>query len=335
MTDSGGAKLSGQTVLVTGAGGFIGSHLTEALVRAGARTRAFVHYNSRESWGHLDRLPTEVRGQVEVIAGDVRDAARVRQAVSSCRVVFHLAALIGIPYSYLATQSYLQTNVEGTLNVLEACRECGVDTLLHTSTSEVYGTPQTVPIDETQAPRAQSPYAATKLAADQLALSYHASFDVPVVVIRPFNTYGPRQSARAIIPAIIAQALAGDRVALGATDTVRDFLFVADTVRGYLVAADCDRARGEVIQLGTGHGTAIAGIVERVGQILGRKLEIHTETARCRPGKSEVRHLLCSPAKAASLLGWQPQVNLETGLRRTIDWIDAHRADYRAGHYSI
>ncbi|MCE9553381.1 MAG: SDR family NAD(P)-dependent oxidoreductase [Planctomycetes bacterium] len=328
-------KIANQAVLVTGAGGFIGSHLTEALVRAGARTRALVNYNSRGTWGHLDSLHEEVRSQIEVIVGDVRDAGRVRQAVASCEVVFHLAALIGIPYSYRAAQSYLQTNVEGTLNVLSACLESGVERLIHTSTSEVYGTPQYTPIDEAHRLNAQSPYAATKLAADQLALSFHASFDLPVVVVRPFNTYGPRQSARGVIPTIIAQALAGGPITLGSTDTVRDFLFVSDNVRGYLAASEAADGCGEVVQLGTGTGTSIAEVVELVGRIVGRPLEITTSADRRRPEKSEVRTLICCPGKALKLLNWQPQVNLESGLRQTCQWIDAHRDDYRRDHYAV
>jgi NAD dependent epimerase/dehydratase len=328
-------KLANQTVLVTGAGGFIGSHLTEALVRAGARVRALVHYNSQGTWGHLDAAPADVLRELEVIVGDIRDADRVRQAVKSCGAVFHLAALIGIPYSYLAPQSYLQTNVEGTLNVMGACLEQGVERLVHTSTSEVYGTPQYVPIDEAHPLNAQSPYAATKVAADQLALSYHVSFDLNVVVVRPFNTYGPRQSARAVIPTIIAQAVAGEPIALGAADTVRDFLFVADNVRGYLAAAETANAAGEVVQLGTGAAVSIGRVVEMVGQIVGRKLQINTDAKRQRPAKSEVRQLVCLPAKARALLNWEPQVDLETGLRMTVDWINAHQGDYRVGHYAV
>jgi len=327
--------LAGKTVLVTGAGGFIGSHLTEALVRAGAKVRALVHYNSRESWGQLDRLPPEVLREVEVMTGDIRDSERVRQAVDSRQIVFHLAALIGIPYSYLAPRSYLQTNVEGTLNVLEACHQRGVERLLHTSTSEVYGTPQTVPISETHVMHAQSPYAASKAAADQLALSYHATFELPIAVIRPFNTYGPRQSARAVIATIITQALAGNQVVLGSTDTTRDFLFVADTVNGYLAASEATNVCGEVIQLGTGLGTRIAEVVTWVEKILGRRLEVAMDPHRQRPAKSEVRQLISSAAKAKELLHWTPQVELETGLRQTIKWIDAHRADYRVGQYSV
>jgi NAD dependent epimerase/dehydratase len=323
------------TVLVTGAGGFVGSHLTEALVRAGARTRAFVHYNSRDDRGHLDQLPNGVLSQVEVMAGDIRDPGQVRRAVDGCQTVFHLAALIGIPYSYLAPESYVQTNIEGTVNVLEACRAGNIERLVHTSTSEVYGTPEYVPIDEKHPLRAQSPYAASKVAADQMALSYHASFDLPVVVVRPFNTYGPRQSARAVIPTIIVQALAGDRIELGATDTVRDFLFVADTVRGFLAAAESVGACGEVVQLGTGAGTSIAQVVEVVGSIVGRELSVDSDDARRRPANSEVSRLVCSPDKAARLFDWRSEVNIETGLRQTVTWIDAHRADYRPGHYSV
>ena len=325
--------IANQTVLVTGAGGFIGSHLTEAVVRAGARTRALVHYNSRQSIGHLRHLPSEVRANLEIIFGDIRDPLLVHEACKSCDIVFHLAALIGIPYSYAAPESYLQTNIQGTLNVLNACRAQQVARLLHTSTSEVYGTPQQVPIDESHRLFAQSPYAATKIAADQLALSYHASFDLPVVVARPFNTYGPRQSLRAVIPTIIAQALAGDMISLGSTSTVRDFLFVSDNVAGYLAAANAENVLGEVIQLGTGIGHSIAHIVQAVGKIVARPLAIRADSERTRPNRSEVERLVCSPAKAKSLLGWQPEVDFEAGLQQTFDWIDAHRDDYAADRY--
>jgi NAD dependent epimerase/dehydratase len=327
--------MTGKRVLVTGAGGFIGSHLTEALVKAGAQTRALVHYNSRGDWGLLNQLDAEIRGNLEVVLSDVRDRTGVRQAVQGCDYVFHLAALITIPYSYHAPQSYVDTNVLGTLNVLEACRDCSVARLVHTSTSEVYGTAQYTPIDEAHPLHAQSPYAATKIAADQLAYSYFASFGTPVVTVRPFNTFGPRQSARAVIPAIISQGLAGGEITLGNTSTVRDFLFVSDTARGFIAAALADNVCGEVINLGTGHGVTIAKVVEMVGAELGRPLSVRSNGARCRPEKSEVFELICSAAKAPQRIGWKPQITLEEGIPRTIRWIEAHRDMYRPQIYAI
>jgi dTDP-glucose 4,6-dehydratase len=325
----------GRQVLVTGAGGFIGSHLAEALVKAGARTRAMVHYHARGDAGHLDRLEPAVRQQIEVVAGDVIDAVLMHELVSGCDVVFHLAALIAIPYSYKAVGSYLAANVQGTYSVLEACRAQGVGRLVHTSTSEVYGTAQYVPIDERHPLNAQSPYAATKIAADQLAGSYHAAYGLPVVTLRPFNNFGPRQSARAVIPSIISQALASGRVELGSLDPVRDFLYVGDTARGYLAAGEAEGVCGRVYNLGTGFGVSIGQVVELVGQIMGRPLEVQGSAARRRPEASEVQRLICSAQRAADELGWRPEVSLKTGLERTVHWIDAHRELYRPGQYAI
>jgi dTDP-glucose 4,6-dehydratase len=328
-------SLEGKRVLVTGAGGFIGSHLTEALVRAGAEVRALVHYNSRGDCGHLDSLPPDVRHALDVLPGDVRDRSLVRRAIEGRQYVFHLAALIGIPYSYHAPQSYVETNVIGTLNVLEACRDLGVERLLQTSTSEVYGTAQYTPIDEGHPLHAQSPYAASKIGADQLAYSYYAAFGLPVVIVRPFNTFGPRQSARAVIPTIIAQALCGSDVQLGSTRPVRDFLFVADNARGFMAAAEAQGACGEVINLGTGRGVSVGWVAELIGAQLGRELVVHCDSQRQRPEKSEVFELVCSAEKARQRLAWQPRSSLEEGIEQTIAWIDAHRADYRTDHYSI
>lgn len=322
-------------VLVTGAGGFIGSHLTEALVKAGARTRALVHYNARGHRGHLELLEPTVRDQLEIVAGDVTDAVQMRELVAGCDVVFHLAALIAIPYSYQAVGSYLAANVAGTYNVLEACRAAAVGRLVHTSTSEVYGTAQYVPIDERHPLNAQSPYAATKIAADQLAASYHAAFGLPVVTLRPFNNFGPRQSARAVIPAMITQALDGERVELGSLEPVRDFLFVADTVQAYLAAATAEDVCGKVYNLGTGRGVSIGQIAEFVGQIVGKRLTIECSAQRRRPAASEVLRLVCSAQRAADELNWRPEVSLENGLERTVRWIDAHRQQYRPGQYAI
>ena len=328
-------KLHGKRALVTGAGGFIGSHLTEALVRGGVATRALVHYNSRGDAGQLRLIEPEVRRAVEIVYGDVRDPTAVGRMVEGCDVVFHLAALIGIPYSYHAAHSYVETNVAGTLNVLEACRQHSVKRLVQTSTSEVYGTAQYTPIDERHPLHAQSPYAATKIGSDQLAYSFHAAFGLPVAIVRPFNTYGPRQSTRAVIPTIITQALAGDEIELGSTTPVRDFLFVGDTARGFLAAAESDRACGEVVNLGTGHGVTIGRVVELVGENLGRKLAVKPQPQRIRPEKSEVMELVCSAEKAAATIGWQAEVSLQQGLAATVDWIRTHRDRYSTDRYSI
>ncbi len=330
-------SLSGKRALVTGAGGFIGSHLTDALVRAGAHTRALVHYNSRGDSGQLALLEPDVLQQIEILPGDIRDRALMGQAVQGCDLVFHLAALIGIPYSYQAVESYVDTNVRGTMNILDACRAHGVQRLLHTSTSEVYGTAQYTPIDEHHPLHAQSPYAATKIGADQLAYSYFAAFGVPVVIVRPFNTFGPRQSARAVIPTIISQALTGDRIQLGSTTPVRDFLFVADNARGYLAAAEADAAQvaGEVINLGTGRGVSVGQVVDLVAKHLNRSLNVVPTQQRQRPPQSEVFQLLASVDKAAERLGWRPEISLEDGLASTIAWIDGHRQHYQPQKYSV
>lgn len=325
----------GKRVLVTGAGGFIGSHLAEALIRAGARVRAMVHYNARDGRGHLDALDPPLAGEVEFFAGDLLDRTRTREAVEGCELVFHLGALIAIPYSYRAVESYLATNVQGTFNVLEACRECRVERLVHTSTSEVYGSAQYTPIDERHPLHAQSPYAASKIAADQLAGSYHAAFGLPVVIVRPFNNFGPRQSARAVIPTIISQALVGDRVELGATDPVRDFLFVADSARGFMAAAAAKDIVGETFNLATGRGVSIGEVVEIVGTNLGRTLEIRASQSRTRPAASEVVRLIGSAEKAAQRLDWRPTTSLEAGLEQAIRWIAAHPGDYRPRQYTV
>lgn len=327
--------LAGRNVLVTGAGGFIGSHLCELLVAEGAQVRAVVHYNGRGDLGNLALVDRAVLDKLEIVLSDVRDRTAMRKAVEGCDVVFHLAALIGIPYSYQAPQSYVDVNIVGTLNLLEACRDMGVARMVHTSTSETYGTAQYVPIDERHPLHAQSPYAATKVAADQLAGSYYASFGTPVVTVRPFNTYGPRQSARAVIPTIIAQALAGDRLQLGSLRPVRDFLYVHDTARGFLAAAAAEGVFGEVLNLGTGTGVTIGEVVDRVAKQLGKKLHVTTSDDRVRPEKSEVLQLLCSAEKAKKLTGWTPTVDLDTGLAETIAWIEKHQDRYRPGQYAV
>ena len=294
-----------------------------------------VHYNSRGDWGHLETIGPAVAQRIDVVAGDVRDRSAVCEAIRGCDIVFHLAALIGIPYSYQAVESYVDTNIRGTLNVLAACRDARVARLVHTSTSEVYGTARYTPIDERHPLGAQSPYAATKVAADQLALSYHASFGTPAIVVRPFNTFGPRQSMRAVIPTIISQALEGDEIHLGSIDTVRDFLFVEDTARGFLAAAESDVGVGDVFNLGTGRGETIGRVVELVGEQMGRTFRVVEQAERRRPRESEVLRLECSAQKAAEQLDWRPRYSLEEGIARTIQWLRARRQGERAVQYAI
>jgi dTDP-glucose 4,6-dehydratase len=321
-------------VLVTGAGGFIGSHLCEALVRDGARVRAFVHYNARNDWGALEWLPADVREALQVITGDVRDPFAVRTAVRGCSTVFHLAALIAIPYSYRSPQSVFETNVLGTLNVLQAARDEGVAHVMHTSTSEVYGTAREVPIPETHPLQAQSPYSASKIGADKVAESFHLSFGLPVVTVRPFNTFGPRQSARAVIPTIAAQALAGRDVALGSLTPTRDLLFVADTVRGMIAAARSDRAVGLVVNLGTGTEISIGDLARKVIAACGSNAKVVREAQRLRPEASEVERLCASNARARDLLGWEPRVTLDEGISRVVEFLRANLDRYKPGIYN-
>lgn len=324
-----------QQVLVTGAGGFIGSHLVELLVREGYSVRAFVHYNSNNNWYNLEHAPPEILAQVEVVTGDIVDPYSVDRAVAGCDKVFHLAALIGIPYSYVAPASYVSVNVNGTLNVLEACKRHGVSRVLHTSTSETYGTAQYVPIDEKHPLVGQSPYSATKIAADKLALSYHLSFETPVTVVRPFNTFGPRQSMRAIIPTIIVQALSKDRLKLGSLDPVRDVTFVTDTARGFLAASLSDRVIGETVNLGVGHGPSVRDLVDLVGQLLGKKLTVETDRERIRPASSEVMRLVSDNRKAKELMDWEPAVSLEDGLTQTIRFIERNLDAFKGDIYAV
>jgi dTDP-glucose 4,6-dehydratase len=334
-------------VLVTGAGGFIGSHLVEQLVSQGADVRAFVEYNSMGSWGWLERSPPHVRNSIEIFAGDVRDSHAVRQAVQGCHTVYHLAALIGIPYSYLAPESYVDTNITGTLNIVQAATDCGVGRVVHTSTSEVYGTAQQVPIDEAHPLNPQSPYAATKVGADQIALSYYRSFGTPVTVVRPFNTYGPRQSARAVIPTVITQLAARCKaghpgwIKLGATRPTRDFTFISDTVAGFLAAAVSDAALGEGVNIGTNFEISVGDTAALIAEIMGVSLEIETTNERLRPDASEVERLRCDNTKAGDLLGWSPAYNglegFRRGLRETVEWFtrDQNRTGYKADIYNV
>jgi NAD dependent epimerase/dehydratase len=324
----------GRKALVTGAGGFIGSHLVEALAGRGARVRALVRYNSASARGWLDQLPETLGPQVEVVAGDIRDAGSVQAAVNGQEFVFHLAALISIPYSYEAPDSYVDTNVRGTLHVLEACRRHGVGRLVQTSTSEVYGSPETVPITEAHPLRAQSPYAATKVAGDKLAESYHCSFGLPVVVLRPFNTYGPRQSARAVLPTILSQLLAGNKtIELGALWPRRDLMYVEDTVDGFIKAAESEAAVGRTVHLGTGRDVSVGDLAELAMAVTGQRAHIVSKAERERPPDSEVRQLLSSPAAAKKLLGWAPTVSLEDGVRLTADWVKRNLASFDVGAY--
>jgi NAD dependent epimerase/dehydratase len=327
--------MQSEHVLVTGAAGFIGSHLIELLVREGFRVRAFVHYNSSRYWPNLEQIPADTRREIEIVAGDVADARSVSGAVTDCDWVFHLAALIGIPYSYSAPASYVQTNVTGTLNVLDACRDHSVKRLIHTSTSETYGSAQYVPIDEKHPSVGQSPYSATKIGADKLAESYWLSFGTPVTTVRPFNTYGPRQSQRAVIPTIITQALAGHPLKLGNLDPVRDLTFVTDTAAGFLAAARSEKLLGEVVNLGVGDGYSVRELVDKVGQLLGRSLEVEMEEERVRPPGSEVVRLISDNEKALSLMDWRPKVTLETGLAATIEHIRDHPEAYSGSGYVV
>ena len=324
---------NGQKVLVTGAAGFIGSHLAERLVALGANTRAFVHYNSSGSWGWLDQSP--VRDQIEVVLGDVRDRESIDVAMKKVDVVFHLAALIAIPYSYDAPLSYVRTNVEGTLNVLQSARSQGVGKIVHTSTSEVYGTARSVPISEEHPLQGQSPYSASKIGADKIAESFHLSFDLPVVTVRPFNAYGPRQSARAVIPTIVTQALSQPEIRLGNLEPTRDLNFVTDTVEGFIKAAESNNAVGEVINIGTGCEISIGALAQTILQTMGKKIPVVSESQRVRPENSEVDRLCADNRKARELLGWQPQFGLEEGLVKTIEWLRENHEQYRSDVYVI
>jgi dTDP-glucose 4,6-dehydratase len=326
---------SDSTVLVTGGGGFIGSHLVERLVRDGARVRALVRYNSRNDWGALDWLAPDLLSEVDVILGDLRDYEIVAQSVKDSEYVFHLAAQIAIPYSYVNPRDFFETNVLGTLNVAQAALQSDVRHVVHTSTSEVYGSAQTVPITEQHPLNPQSPYAASKVGADSLMESYHRAYELPVTVLRPFNTFGPRQSARAVIPTIISQALAGGAVRLGSLSPRRDLTYVEDTVAGFLAAAAQPATIGRTVQLGTGYDVAVSEIVEAVGELVGQTLEVELDPARVRPEKSEVTLLLSSPQLAAELMDWRPELDLREGLRRTIAYIEAHPDRYRTDQYVI
>ncbi|MBI5643500.1 MAG: SDR family NAD(P)-dependent oxidoreductase [Deltaproteobacteria bacterium] len=329
-------------VLVTGADGFIGSHLTEELVRRGYDVRAFVLYNSFNSWGWLDTADKEILKSIDVFAGDIRDPHGVKEALKGCEAVFHLAALIAIPYSYHSPDTYVDTNVKGTLNVVQAARELGLKKIIHTSTSEVYGTARFVPITEEHPLQGQSPYSASKIGADHIAMSFYSSFDTPVSIIRPFNTYGPRQSARAVIPAVITQIASGkEKIKLGALHPTRDFNFIRDTVSGFIAALESGASIGEIINIGSNYEVSIGDTVRFISEIMGANIEIETEQARLRPDKSEVERLWADNSKAKRLLGWEPEYGglegFSKGLEETVNWFknpDNLKA-YKTGIYNI
>lgn len=335
-------NLKGKKILVTGADGFIGSHLTEVLVRNGFSVRAFVQYNSFNSWGWLDHSDPQILSSLDVFSGDIRDANGVKSAMAGCDVVFHLAALIAIPYSYHSPSTYIDTNVIGTLNVVQAARDLDLEKVIHTSTSEVYGTARFVPITEDHPLQGQSPYSASKIGADQIALSYYSSFDTPVAVIRPFNTYGPRQSSRAIIPTVITQIASGvNKIRLGSLHPTRDFNYVSDTVQGFIAIAESDQSIGEVINIGSNYEVSIGETVQLIAKIMNSEVDIETEEARLRPEKSEVERLWAENRKARELLGWFPKYGqlegFQRGLAKTVEWFSdpINLARYKVGIYNI
>ncbi len=334
--------ISKKKVLITGADGFIGSHLTEALIRQGYDVRAFVYYNSFNSWGWLDQSSNEIKKDLDVFAGDIRDPHGIKEAMKGCTHVLNLAALIAIPYSYHSPDTYVDTNIKGTLNVVQAARELNIEKVVHTSTSEVYGTAQYVPIDENHPLQGQSPYSASKIGADQIALSFYKSFDTPVSIIRPFNTYGPRQSARAVIPTIIGQLAAGNsNIKLGAISPTRDFNFVKDTVNGFISIMNSDNSNGEVINIGSNYEVSIGETAEMIADIMNVNLTIETDEQRIRPDKSEVERLWADNQKAKEIIGWEPNYGGRAGLRRgleeTIEWFTnpQNLATYKTDVYNI
>lgn len=326
---------SNKRVMVTGAGGFLGSHLVEQLLAEGAEVRAFVRYNSRGDPGLLRLIQTKDRSRLEIVAGDLRDENAIRKAVEASQIIFHMGAMISIPYSYRHPVEVAETNFMGTLNILVACRDYKVERLIHTSSSEVYGTALQVPIKESHPLQGQSPYSASKIGADKLAESFFCAYDLPVVTVRPFNTYGPRQSARAVIPTIITQALSLNSIRLGNQNTSRDFTFVKDTIAGLMKAAESTGVEGQVLNLGTGQEIRIGDLAQKIIQKIGRSVEIDMDPVRLRPERSEVLRLLSDNTLARKSLGWEPKVSLDDGLNETIDWIKAHLDLYRIGAYEF
>jgi len=329
-------QLTNKKVLITGSEGFIGSHLTEKLVESGIKVTALVQYNSFNNWGWLETIDKRVVREIEIYTGDVREYDNISKAVAGKDVVFHLAALIAIPYSYQSPAAYVRTNVEGTLNVLEACKVHGIQKVVHTSTSEVYGTAQYVPIDEKHPLQGQSPYSASKIGADKIAESYYRSFNVPVATIRPFNTYGPRQSARAVIPTIISQVLSGaGGIKLGALSPRRDLTYVKDTVNGFIRMAEVDASIGDVINVGSNSEISVGDLAGMIFRIIGREVEIECQEDRLRPEKSEVNRLWCNNGRARDILGWTPSYSLEKGLGETIDWIKSNLGSFKTDIYNV
>lgn len=327
-------NLKGKKILVTGAGGFIGSHLVERLVELGGEVRAFLRYNSRNHWGWLESSPC--KENVEIYLGDIRDYDSVKRAVEGIDVIFHLAALIGIPYSYISPSAYVKTNVEGSYNVLQAARELATGRVIHTSTSEVYGTAAYVPIDEAHPLQPQSPYAASKVGADSLAQSFYHAFTLPVTIVRPFNTFGPRQSARAVIPTIISQILSGKgEITLGSLAPTRDWNFVSDTVQGFIKIAECDGLYGETVNIGSGRETSVGEVVRIIADLIKVELRVIEEKERVRPEKSEVERLLCDNSKIKKYTGWRPEFSLEDGLGETIEWFRENMENYKPELYTV
>jgi dTDP-glucose 4,6-dehydratase len=324
-----------KNVLLTGAGGFIGSHLAERLVSLGANVKAFVRYNSRNDCGQLEYLPENILSKITIIAGDLRDPNAVRDVVVDTDIIFHLGSLIAIPYSYVHPMEVIDTNIVGTTNILMAAKDNEVEKIIHTSTSEVYGTARYVPIDEKHPLQGQSPYSASKIGADMIAYSFYTSFELPVAIIRPFNTYGPRQSARAVIPTIITQVLTKKAIQLGSLHPTRDLTFITDTIEGFIKIAEKEKSIGEVINIGSGFEISIGDLAEKIVRLTQSKITIKIDKKRVRPKDSEVERLLADVTKARKMLSWQPEVNLDSGLKKTIKWISDHIDDYKVGMYMI
>jgi NAD dependent epimerase/dehydratase len=322
-------------VLITGADGFIGSHLTQSLIARGARVKAFVMYNSFNTWGWIDTFAPSDKEAVDVVCGDIRESDILKQALKGVDIAFHLAALIAIPYSYKSPSSYIKTNIEGTLNLLQAGLDCGVEKIIHTSTSEVYGTAHYTPMDEKHPLQGQSPYSASKIGADMIAESFYRTFNLPVTTVRPFNTYGPRQSARAIIPTLILQMLTGTTIRIGSLHPIRDFTYVSDTVEGFIKAAEADGINGKVLNLGSNQGISIGELTNTLAKIMEKEVTIECEKDRVRPPHSEVNQLICDNQRAHQLIGWRPMVHLEEGLSKTIEWFTKNRQAYKSDLYTI